>query len=802
MDLFRLGWKSGGLVWDALNQLWQADSKERSTRNPQVPTMALESPAPFGNLCYSRLPALIPLAIGAVFIAPNLVARTAAAAAPPVVNLPTLSAPDHRSLPATSESPNLVLRHGVGVVTVIRPATFGQRQGPRQVIAIQQPNVTAATLSLVAVPDPFIPVQHITLPAPRWQNPFLFPNLALSSPDTTVFRDPLYGRQYGPRQVVAAQQSPNLLATTLSAVAVAPFIPVSQATPTSARWQPANTSTSSAKPLIDDAQIPVSYETTGTPLRYPFLPDDTSIGVPKTLIADAQLPVFVPSSQVIPELQWILSSTTTYQPLTLAAVVAPFITPTHVSPQVRRDQPINTSAGTPKTLIADTQLPVFVTPPQAVSRLQWPPSSTTTYQPLTLVAAPIIVPAHLSPQARRDQPINTSAGTPKTLIVDTQLPIFVPQSTNIQRLSLSSSTSSYQPLPLVVIAAPFFSPQLANLQRPLGQPVNTSAGTPKTLIADRQLPFAASQLVSVQRLRWVPSNTTTYQPLTLVVIVAPFVPSAHASPQALHGQVANTSAGTPLTLIADVPLTSTIYVSPQLLRGQPINTSAGTPKTLIDDAQAPFFVVPHFAPIRHWFQPQHFNYGTSKTLIEDAQLPFVTPLNNLVPQLQWLPSNTTAYQPLPLSVVIPPFVSALTSSVQQPCRQVIDTSASTPITLLSQIPFINPQQSLLGRINLASNTSQSSPVALLDLVALPPGVQSFMIVDHLPVMQPLSFRNSFAPLAVQVYVLDTESRIYTVSAMDCRYTISAMKRKYTVTLVNRRYTIAAVSRTFNVEGPD
>ncbi len=367
---------------------------------------------------------------------------------------------------------------------------------------------------------------------------------------------------------------------------------------------------------------------------------------------------------------------------------------------------VDPTRGTPKTLTADAQAPIFDAPvfaPVAKPVANWLPANTTQKQPITLQVIvpppPFVNAPHFLPIRAWFQPIDGTRGTPKPAIADAQQPTGQAQT---------------------------FTP--ADRVRPV---TDTTRGTPKPLIADAAAPAGADQTYTApDRIRPV-TDTTRGTPK--VLLVEPLPPGAigWASPEDAVRRIVDTSHGTPKPLVADAqaPFFVASHFAPSIksVRGWlPLDTSQRQPINLQVVAQ-PLpngLNAPHFAPVRAWFAPADSTRGTPKTLVADAQAPvFVAPhfAPSAKPIAGWLPADTTERQSI-LEQAFPAGLSAPTFGPLRASFQPASTTAGSPKPLLSdaQLPFRIVQHSPPDRRRPVVDTSRGTPGVLLP-VELPPG---------------------------------------------------------------------------------
>lgn len=300
----------------------------------------------------------------------------------------------------------------------------------------------------------------------------------------------------------------------------------------------------------------------------------------------------------------------------------------------------DTSQGTPKTLIADARNPQFSSLSQAAQqhpRNELLNADTSRSQPVTLrvvaTPAPLVnVPSHGPDQSAR-------------------------------RVNGDTSRSAWAVLQPLAAAPPLVNPVQVSPAKFWWQPDDTSAGTPKQLIADAVAPLANAVHFSVDRLRPVvaatlPSPAPLLQP---VLPSPPVVNAVHLVPPKFWWQPDDTSAGTPKPATADAvaPLVNVAFLGvdrarpvadtsrgmsaalavppppapfvatpqSQTDRTRPVvDTSKASPLALLNQAllPPPLVNLPHMVPPRFWWQPADTSAGMPKVVKPDRALPFAT----------------------------------------------------------------------------------------------------------------------------------------------------------------------------------
>lgn len=270
-----------------------------------------------------------------------------------------------------------------------------------------------------------------------------------------------------------------------------------------------------------------------------------------------------------------------------------------------------------------------------------------------------------------------------------------PFSANTAVVNLLTTTLS------VVAAAPFLVNQFQAPQHPAHQLYlndDTSAGTPKTLTADKQLPFQNYQHTAPDRVRAV-TDTTQDTPKTLTGDKQlPVQNYQHTAPDRPR-PVTDTTQDS-VQLYAVLPPAPPFYNVPgyQLDRVRPVtDTTRGTPKTLAADAQLPVFNYQHTPPdkVRPVTDTTH---GTPKTLYADAQLPVFNYQHTAPDRIRPVTDTSQRSQGLLIPIQpLPPGQSTPQSfqNSQYYQKAVINTTAGTPIELLP-IPVVVVVAPVLG----------------------------------------------------------------------------------------------------------
>ena len=411
------------------------------------------------------------------------------------------------------------------------------------------------------------------------------------------------------------------------------------------------------------AVVPGPHFSIGRPT---WLPADTSCSTPKTLIQDAQAPFNTPH-HVAPSGLWTVSDTTKGAPQGLLDVVVVADTTVLRSPTYQQGKSQPEVAALPvgnlllTTLAGQPEVAPFVpTLSQGVDRVR-EQSETSRGTPKTLEQAPFSVAVAAAVDARRAVS-DTTRGTPKPLIQDAQLPVFVAPyfGPNEPRLASRQVVDTSRGTPKGLIEDAQFPARVPHHTSPdrVRAVTDTTRGTPKALTEDAQLPFRVLAQTPPDATRPV-VDTSVKQPITLQVIVppAPVAVAPHHAPIRFWWQPQDSSAGTPKPLYADAQLPFVVLAQTAPDRSRPVvDTSQRQPITLQTVLQPiPVgTVVPHFLPYRFWWQPLDGSAGTPKGLYADAQLPF--------PAMQQVPPDSV--------------------------RPVTDTSQSTPVPYIP--PYIEP----------------------------------------------------------------------------------------------------------------
>jgi hypothetical protein len=398
------------------------------------------------------------------------------------------------------------------------------------------------------------------------------------------------------------------------------------------------------QPLNTSQGTPLALKTgSGAVLRAPLFsnkpqrnlwqPANTSQGTPQTLRPELVLPAGHAAPFVAAPSVQLVINTSQGAPLALRSgfIQSPLVGPAIASAPAAASILRDTSLGTPKTLRPDAQPPLVVEP----------------------------VPAA---QSKPYQPPDTSRGTPKTLYGDAQPPIIAELSLAVPAVSSVQDTTRGSPLAL--IAAGFVQPPLVvepGPQTPQGSAIfgDSSRGMPAPMVAQAltQTPFQPS---------FVGTPWVWYQPLdtsrsTAKVLFAdatpPILPELSLSAPSIN-RVADTSKCSPQTLLAafiQPPLVQEPTAGTSASAYQPANTSLGTPATLLQ----PIVAGPPLAPSQ---------VSTPSTI---ATAPNTSQSSNLALL------SATAVSPPPS----PPSYTAVPWSLWQPA----DTSQESPPVLIQNV---------------------------------------------------------------------------------------------------------------------
>ena len=468
--------------------------------------------------------------------------------------------------------------------------------------------------------------------------------------------------------------------------------------PSICRFLNADTSRGTPKTLFNDALLgQKTYQHDASLPLHPShqltLNQDTSRGTPKPLFVDAL--AYKPDYQhTAPDRVRPVTDTTRGSPL---ALISPPLPPgkavdnqTAFYPTKFWWQPADTSGSTPKGLFADAFLPTFDYQHTAPDRVR-PVTDTTTFAPKSLYGDVNIAftPApHIAPVRFFWQPADTSQGSSQAVI---------------------APSAPFTP-------APHYPPP-----RYWWQPADSSQGTPKVLYADALVPVFDSPQFQLDPIRPV-YDTSRGSPIE--EIQPPGANPPHFVPLRFWWQPADTSQSVPKSLYADAIAAIIPAPAYQVDWLRLVTDTSQSSSVALTSAVAPFVTLPQPAPPRFWWQPADTSQATPKVAYSDAFLPtqdyqhtapdrvrpvtdtttFIAkslygdvqiafiPAPHLAPQrFWWQPADTSLSVPQALSLVAPPFAAVLPSLLDS-IRPVTDTSQSSPIALIGGTPFSNFQQ--------------------------------------------------------------------------------------------------------------
>lgn len=644
MNLYRtFQWFSGGLGWSPLSELWQVDGLARTYRDPSIPTLPLEDP-PVGEI--KRSPTIQqgpgPRSINPITVT-NLLITTLAvlAAAAPFKARSEVVSPDHRQ---------------------------------RAVVATQQHNLLTSTLAGVV--------------------------------DTTVKRDPLLAQQHRKRDVVDTTRGMPVQLRPVAAVALPPGKAFYVA-PQPVRWLPSDESAGTPKTLYGDATRPANNGPSISVALPRALGDDTSQAQPPTLRAVvAPLPPGR-TVQLAPQRPPYQQEALLHRPDVDASAQAPTPLPPGATIQIAPPLPRNvadTSRGTPSTL-----LPVVVAampPGRAVSLppissewqatpLSWRPEGAPAVDTGPL---PVGQQSSIAPPKLKWLPADESAGTPKPLYIDDQIPgsnlyeqVSAPDA---KRVVVDTSQSSPRALlPVVVAAAPPGKASHVNVPERKWLPAEESQGIPKPLQPDATQPFVTSTIAPPDARRTLSDTSSDAWPL-LASVAAPALPVGQSSRSDFMRVPlcpGDTSRGTPLPLWTAIPPAPPIVNAPPAGPVHAVfltsDSTRGTPKTLTQDAQTPIGKASAVSTPCERRIPADTTAGTSAALL--VPLPPVVNLPYPTPDAVRRVADTSqsAYA---LAHPLPPLPIGKVSYVAAPrfAWQVVDTSQSKAFQLGDGIPSI------------------------------------------------------------------------------------------------------------------
>ena len=409
-------------------------------------------------------------------------------ASPPFVNGPTLLLDGRPIWSPELESRGSRAIYDVAASTDLTrgPLYASKREFvPQLDVGDPQEGVQPIGLRDVVVVAPFVaPVSPVPQPAPR-----INPDTTQDTPKTLTAdgQQPVGSQQVAgtvARRDIGADTTSD---TPLGLLSGLPPGGRSHARPIDRPPTNADTSAKTPKTLTADAQVPVGE----TPQI--FAPDrirpvvDTGRGTPKALLADAQLPIGEAAQGSAPDRVRSSPDTSSGAPYGLiAAVQAPFANPQSFAPDRIRSANPDASRGSAKTLTSDAQAPVGENGQVFAPDRVRPVVDTTLGTPKTLTAdaqEPIGAQQTSSPvEVRRALQEGSKGNTPTDVLpAGASSAIASPQ----YRWTVADSSTSAAPVLAVVVApAPIANapPATPILRRDLG--VDTSAGTPKGLIAE------------------------------------------------------------------------------------------------------------------------------------------------------------------------------------------------------------------------------------------------------------------------------------------------------------------------------
>jgi len=457
---------------------------------------------------------------------------------------------------------------------------------------------------------------------------------------------------------------------------------------------------------------------------------DTSRGTPKTLTQDAtqqvrDYPFLQADGRAVYKIPLETSRGT---PLVLtAAVVNPFLPAPHQAPPKVWWQPPDTSKGIPKTLTADATAPVgeqvdnfsaaWVDPQQTLLA-----TNTSQSTPLTLfpAAAPPLPPGQPTPQSVLPGP---------------------------QRVQPESSTAS----PLALLAQPLpvgaGTPQSVP-DKPRWQPPDTTNTQPKTLYGDATTPALNSTWTPPDRVRPVVDTSLSTPGALLTAPLPPFTPPPHYAPIRYPWLPADTSQAAPKVTYGD--LTTPFFVEPHTApdRIRPVvDTTQETPPILTAVLPPPFVPAPHLAPQRYPWLPADTSQSSGKATYADSTTPFSnstwTAPDRVRPVVDTSQSTPGSLLSIPPAPFVPPPHFAPVKFFWQPA----DTSQSVSALLNpdSTIPFFNAPQFLADRVRPVVDTTQQSPLIATAVLPAPIVNAPQFMVDR---VRPVTDTSQSSPLAL------------------------------------------------------
>jgi hypothetical protein len=352
----------------------------------------------------------------------------------------------------------------------------------------------------------------------------------------------------------------------------------------------------------------------------------------------------------------------------------------------KRRQNLDTSRGTPKTLIADALL------------------GRKTY--LHTASLP------LHPGHQTALNLDTSKGTPKTLYADNVIlrqPVIQNQVVKRQVVDTSRGTPTvlqlaqnrFEPLP-------HFAPV-----RFWWQPPDSSQSTPKTLYTDAFTPTFNYQHTPPDRVRRVTDTSRAEANVLYGDVNIAFVPPSHFAPVRFFWQPQDTSQPLfgGLAVAPPAPFTPAPHYPPPRYWWQPQDTSQSTPTAFSGDAFIAFVPPPHFVPLRFWWQPLDTSQATAKVLYGDAFQAFVNPPQFLVDPVRpvYDTSHGSPAEEVVAPVVPPPHLAPI-RALWQPA----DMSQSMPKVAYSDafFPVQDYQHTAPDRVRPVTDTTTFEPKAL------------------------------------------------------------------------------------------
>lgn len=362
----------------------------------------------------------------------------------------------------------------------------------------------------------------------------------------------------------------------------------------------------------------------------------------------------------------------------------------HNAPIEFRRQVVDTTQDTPKTLFVDAategpgQEDYCIAQPQRFPHLI---SDTTAGSPAALTSVAVVIPptvppVHLAPIRYWYQPVDTSQSTAKALYGDAA--------------TEGPGQEDY------CIAQPARFPHLG---------ADTSHGfTPLD-------PVGKQQTASAVPLTGYVANTTAGTPQVLTALVSPpIVPAPHLAPLRAWWQPADSSQSVPKVVFADatIPFENYQHTAPDRLR--PVtDTSQQTPAPLTQLVAAPFVPPPHFGPQRFWFQPSDTSQSLAKSIFADSTTPFENYQHSAPDRIRPVADTSQSSPGTLTQLVAPPTVPPPHLPPLRFFWQPADTSQSIskPAYSDSTVPLFNPPPTLLDGTRPVTDTSQSSPLALL-----------------------------------------------------------------------------------------